>query len=76
MDRQVTFCFEILKLGNPFAKQCGYYPGGDIFVTIDQCLPFSVFEATLDSCKMLINLHQLLDKLDAMSLKRAGKTVQ
>ena len=33
-------------------------------------------EATLDSCKMLIDLQQLLDKLDAMSLKRAGKTVQ
>lgn len=33
-------------------------------------------EATFETCNMLVDLHQLLEKLDAMFLKRAGKTMQ
>lgn len=33
-------------------------------------------EATLESCNMLVDLHQLLEKLNEMLLKRAGVTMQ
>jgi len=32
--------------------------------------------ATLDTCQMLVDLHDLLDKLNAMLLEHARKTLQ